>query len=412
MEQPIKSYGVKSNRGRKRDEHDAPSEKAAAKRETQRNFRDRRMQHIAQLERSVSEFSDILRKKNDAIERLEQENALLTAANDKLTCDNAQLSQRVAENASAQSNNSSNARTTGCASCAFAGAQIRAMQMRVAAAEAECDNYGTLLAFRTQVHMAELTPPVIENNMSMDQDFSMLNEWLDFSGKACLQNSSTISLLEYTPRTTPEDLFGPPKLEYIRSVFKSAKPLVTSNVVDSLLEKFQVLTRTYDRAETRRFLVSLLKDWFQIIEMCSDQADRIRALEGWTAFQTVNRALLDQIIINAGMLDLESDETLSKLPEHVPHEVADINLKFRSMPCLKGSESVIDQVCIAMAMVPKSAADFLRYGMLVRALHSQCTSMEELTQLYSIVVLLQPRMKLDMSLIVDGILNDIERVTI
>ncbi|KAJ3251219.1 hypothetical protein HDU77_006032 [Chytriomyces hyalinus] len=409
MEQPIKSYGVKSNRGRKRDEQEAPSEKAAAKRETQRNFRERRLQHIAHLERSVSEFSDILRKKNSDIERLEQENAILAAANDKLASDNVQLSQRVAEN---QSNNRTSVGTTGCASCAFAAAQMRAMQMRVAAAEAECQNYGALLAFRTQVQVAEFTARVIQSHVSLDQDFSMLNEWLDFSGKACLQNSSTVSLLEYSPRTTPEDMFGPPKLEYIRSVFKSAKPLATLKAVDSLLEKFQILTRTYDRIESRKFLVSMLKDWFEIIEVCSEDADRIRALEGWTAFQTVNRAQLDQVVINAGMLDLENDETLSELPETVPIHAADINLKLRSMPCLKGSESLIDQLCIAMLMAPRSAADFLRCGKLVRALHGHCTCMEELVQLYTTVMMLKSRMKYDLHLATDGVLNDFERVTI
>ncbi|KAI8839669.1 hypothetical protein BJ741DRAFT_598360 [Chytriomyces cf. hyalinus JEL632] len=413
MEQPIKSYGVKSNRGRKRDEQEATSEKAAAKRETQRNFRDRRMQHIAHLERSVSEFSDVLRKKNSDIERLEKENAVLAAANEKLTCDNVQLSQRVAENASLQSNNrNSVGGTTGCASCTFAAAQMRAMQMRVAAAEAECENYGTLLAFRTQVHVAEFTARVVQSNVSLDQDFSMLNEWLDFSGKACHQNSSTISLLEYSARTTPADMFGPPKLEYIRSVFKSAKPLATSKVVDSLLDKFQILTRTYDRVETRRFFVSLLKDWFEIIEVCSDDADRIRALEGWTAFQTVNRAQLDQVVINAGMLDLENDETLSKLPETVPVHASDVHINLRSMPWIKGSESLADQLCIALLNAPRSVADFLRCGKLVRALHGQCTCMEELLQLYATVMLLTSRMKYDLTLAAEGVLNDFERVTI
>ncbi|KAI8616123.1 hypothetical protein BC830DRAFT_1168046 [Chytriomyces sp. MP71] len=393
---PKRSYATKSNRGRKLDENQPVSEKAAQKRAVQRNFRERRLAHIAQLEKSAAEFTEILRLKNEEVASLKQALVLAQTENRNL--------REMLNSGAGRNPHSVNADYQANLfgiddelSNLLFGSEPSPTPPQPAAPPPP---HSTPAFSPPYAALASVTTSIPASPTAMD-------EWSDLLNAS--PRSTNLDTPQFQLHPSAEELYGPAKVEFLRSHFKSIRPLTSSRLPDSMINMFVELTHARERMKALRCMLRMVWRWYMIIALCRDPADRALAIEGWTVMQGINRSHLDHALVLSGSMEMADVSTVAEEVVLTSPVALESNRKLKAMTCFQAMGSIVDKLCAVFCGPPKTAVDFLQIGVFVRMLHVACITLDEQTQLYGLVMEMGSNMVNPSAL--DEAIEDLEKLT-
>ncbi|KAJ3403961.1 hypothetical protein HDU80_003473 [Chytriomyces hyalinus] len=443
-----KSAQNKSKAGRKLAASEPLTRRAQLNRENQRKFRQRKEDHVANLERQNAEFHEIMAAKNNEIVGLHSTISLLQSRVDSLTQVVSQLeaANSVLSNQQQQQYVSVNDRNP-CPTCAmerakalFSDGKVKALSLKLAAAETEIENMKALNATiqsqqpYTLPHSLDfllaspplaneaintatsgLLPPINTpqtvfpepNNSNLDFSFALRNapnapnasqstldaplsvsaspnestgdEWMDvFMNSNNILTPQEVLFKQTVP--SAESLYGPMRVEFARYTMKTIPALKSSNLVDEWIDALVSQTRATTRLKMKRTSIRAVTSWLKVLNHCTRDPRHFElASEIYFGCLDLNPYHMDYVLQVMDEADPPYAYKSGKQP--FPERAVSLRDGLLSIPSLSTSVDAIEELCVTFLAPSFAPSDFAHTGRLIRAMQKRCATYQEKSQL-------------------------------
>ncbi|KAI8616124.1 hypothetical protein BC830DRAFT_1119375 [Chytriomyces sp. MP71] len=409
--------------GRKRDETEPASKKAALNRANQRAYKERQVQKLASLQAQVDELRAVAEAKT-------AETATLREAVVKLQ--NATNPAKPVSSSAVSLN-----LLLSCDRCAAHIDRIAALESNVVSLQSQLSAallvnqsatapfFGFTYTFGSQETGGAMTFPDSQLG-STTPDSSMAaartdsspsiyqgigvteSEWIDVFNAS--SGSSHLT-------ATSEQLFGPMKVEFTRYAFRCIPSLMFSEEVDTLMNLMavcptshvlpvqrklncknptQAQTRTTDKNRIKKLMIKSLTVWHKMLDACKKRVvDLNQAMEVYFAFQSQNTDHLEflmGVMAEAGLIiassaedDEPHEDTLPMNTEEriVPPQGLELCNALKQIPSLSKAFDLIDELCILFCRSRVSGNSYVQTGSVISRLHKSCIGYDDRAQFVS-----------------------------
>ncbi|KAI8839667.1 hypothetical protein BJ741DRAFT_78723 [Chytriomyces cf. hyalinus JEL632] len=433
----------KSRAGRKLAASEPLTRRAQLNRENQRKFRQRKEDHVANLQRQNAEFHEIMAAKNNEIVGLHSAISLLQGRVDSLKQVVSQLEAANNVLSNQQQYVSANDRNP-CQTCAmeranalFSDGKVKVLSLKLAAAETEIENMKAMNAtFQSQPYTLPpgldfllASPPLANetintatsgflppintpqtvfseppNNSNLDFSFALRNapnasqpasDSAPLSVSASpngsvgdewmdvFMNSNNILTPQEVlfKQTVPsaESLYGPMRVEFARYSMKTIPVLKHSTLVDEWIEALVSQTRATTRLKMKRSSIRAVTSWLKVLGHCTKDPRH---------FELASEIYFGCLDLNPYHMDYvlqlmgEGDPPYAYKSGKQPFPERAVSLRdgLLSIPSLSTSVDAIEELCATFLTPSFSSSDFAHTGRLIRAMQKRCATYQEKSQ--------------------------------
>ncbi|KAJ3018617.1 UNVERIFIED_CONTAM: hypothetical protein HDU68_011066 [Siphonaria sp. JEL0065] len=397
---------VKSKRGRKKGPGNTLERRTAQNRLAQRNFRERRMHYVKELEEKLEEYKTLLAAGNtkglvednktlrSRIAELEQENELLRRMNVPLELNAGVITSTKIEDTPVPP------RCGQCTSEQIKTAECmklnKELEVKVNQLELDCTTLrasveSLALAIPDHSRPTSLSPqmgifpPLMSTVSLLSQGSSSNTDGVGVSPRPQQKFFSRMFNFGSVPRKTPPfsdpppspkqspnhinsvgsaagsdewvdvdigdrvvpsiDLYGPLKVEAYRYALKQIPTLADCKYVDELVDLVVTLTKCTSRKALRRDMVRSIALKHQILDVVHNVLERSQVIEIIEEF----KVKLGLQHFNHFYQNMSNSKSLAEVQRKVLHRLKHFKQLAISIPSLSNSEDLIDQLCLEFA---------------------------------------------------------------